>query len=201
MGKTINVVNKDSNLNTNELAFCYEYVANKFNGTKAAISAGYSKKTADVQASQLLTRLKIQNKVKELTEKHLNKIDITAESVIREIAKLGFSDMANHIDFDGENIDMKSFEELGDNTACIKEFDITETEIVKGLGKERKIKFKLHDKKGALELLGKHLQIFNEQDKNPNVNINIDAKDLQGESASEIAKNYHALLGTPDQSK
>lgn len=54
--------------NKNELtiqqkAFVGEYVRNGGNGTQAAIVAGYSERTADVQASRLLTKPKIREAV------------------------------------------------------------------------------------------------------------------------------------------
>ena len=116
----------DSDFNSMELAFCYEYLANKFNGKKAAIAAGYSEKTAEVKASQLLSIVKVKNKIKELTEKHLTKLSYTAEDILKELALLGFSNMNNHISFDGKNPVLKSFDNMGEATACIKEFDIDE---------------------------------------------------------------------------
>lgn len=44
-----------------QLAFCQEYVVDK-NGTQAAIRAGYSDKTANEQASRLLTNVNIKKK-------------------------------------------------------------------------------------------------------------------------------------------
>lgn len=156
----------DDKLNPMELAFCYEYIANKFNGLKAATAAGYSEKTAGVQASRLLNRVNVRAKIKELTDRHLNKLTITAEKVLLELAKMGFSDLKNHVKFDGKKFDIKSFDDMGINTAAIKEFSYQE-DFVKNEGGEetpigtRDVKFKLHEKKGALELLGKNMGLFN----------------------------------------
>ena len=46
-------------LTAQQRAFVEEYVRNGGHGTKAAITAGYSERTADVQASRLLTKPKI----------------------------------------------------------------------------------------------------------------------------------------------
>ena len=55
-------------LNPKQKRFCEEYVKD-LNGTQAAIRAGYSKKTAKEQASHLLTKINIQQYIKELQEK------------------------------------------------------------------------------------------------------------------------------------
>ena len=46
-------------LNDKQRLFCMEYVKNFFNGTKAAIAAGYSENTAPEQASRLLRHVKV----------------------------------------------------------------------------------------------------------------------------------------------
>lgn len=52
------------NLTPKQRLFCLEYLKD-FNGTQAAIRAGYSKKTANEQASRLLANVNIQNLIKE----------------------------------------------------------------------------------------------------------------------------------------
>lgn len=56
---------KREEINEKQENFCLEYLKD-FNGTKAAIRAGYSKKTANEQASQLLAKLSIQNYLKKI---------------------------------------------------------------------------------------------------------------------------------------
>jgi len=61
-------------LSPKQLKFIDEYFANNFNGTQAAISAGYKPNSANEQAAQLLARLSIKSEVekrkKELAEKY-----------------------------------------------------------------------------------------------------------------------------------
>lgn len=54
-------------MNDKQRAFCYEYIKD-YNGTQSAIRAGYSEKTAGVQAEQLLKKLEISSFVSELTK-------------------------------------------------------------------------------------------------------------------------------------
>lgn len=56
------------NLTPKQLRFCLEYLKD-FNGTQAAIRAGYSKKTANQQAARLLANVNIQNQIKENNQK------------------------------------------------------------------------------------------------------------------------------------
>lgn len=68
-------------------AFCRAYVANGSNGTQAAITAGYSKKTARSQAQRLLTNVDIQKRIAELKEPINKGLAINAEYV-RERLKI-----------------------------------------------------------------------------------------------------------------
>jgi phage terminase small subunit len=61
--------------------FCHEYVAST-NGKQSAIKAGYSAKTAEVKASQLLRIVKVQLRLKELTEMHNKPTIATADEVM-----------------------------------------------------------------------------------------------------------------------
>lgn len=70
-------------LNPKQLAFCQEYVVDK-NGRQAAIRAGYSEKTANEQASQLLTKLHIKKKIDELLELKQGRTQITADWIIQK---------------------------------------------------------------------------------------------------------------------
>jgi hypothetical protein len=56
----------------------------KGNGTKAAIAAGYSERTAGVQASQLLKRPEI----REAIQKALYKADLTTQARLEKLAKI-----------------------------------------------------------------------------------------------------------------
>ena len=67
--------------------FCQEYVVD-FNGTRAAIKAGYTKKSARVQANRLLTNDNIQRRIKELTKKKVERIEYTQDDVMRDLLEV-----------------------------------------------------------------------------------------------------------------
>lgn len=74
-------------LNDKQKQFCNEYLID-FNGTQAAIRAGYSKKTANEQAAQLLAKLSIQTYLKELIENRNERVKITQDEVLNKIIEV-----------------------------------------------------------------------------------------------------------------
>jgi phage terminase small subunit len=71
-------------LNPKQKRFVSEYVID-YNGTQAAIRAGYSLKTANEQASQLLAKLSIQDAVDKATEEKRKRNILTADYVISRL--------------------------------------------------------------------------------------------------------------------
>lgn len=148
-----------------EEVFAREYVKD-LNGARAAIAAGYAKKSARVTASRLLTKANIKAQIAELQQKHLEKCDITAERVLAEIGRLGF---ANMLDYIKTQPDGSAFTDLSkltrDEAAAIHE--IIADEYTEGRGEDardvKRTKIKLADKRGSLELLGRHLRIFTDK--------------------------------------
>ena len=69
--------------------FCKEYIKD-FNATRAAIAAGYSKKGARQTASDTLAKAYIQEQINKLTTKRAERTQITADNVVKELAKIGF---------------------------------------------------------------------------------------------------------------
>lgn len=81
-------------LKTSYKVFAKAYVENGFHGTNAALTAGYSEKTAYSQANQLLKKLEIQEEISRL----VNAIVKTSEAelnyrIIEECRKLAFGEV------------------------------------------------------------------------------------------------------------
>ena len=68
-----------------QAAFVSAYCSNGFNGTQAAISAGYSKKTAKDIAGENLSKPIIKTEIKKYTDKVAKTHGITVESLIKEL--------------------------------------------------------------------------------------------------------------------
>ena len=143
------------------------------NATKAAKRCGYSRKTAYSQGQRLLKNVEIQKAIREGMEKRQERLEISADKWLREVAILGFSDIANYITIDeGGMIVAKMFEEMPKDSSralevceeirTIKETTSsekgTETDVLNS-----RIRFKTHSKLGALELIGKHLGFLKEK--------------------------------------
>jgi phage terminase small subunit len=73
-------------LRPKEKAFVEAYCGEaKFNGTQAAITAGYSEKTARVAASKLLTKVNIHEAVERFMAKASERANVTIDSLIGEL--------------------------------------------------------------------------------------------------------------------
>lgn len=144
--------------------FAREYIKD-LNGTRAYIAAGYSKRGADAGASRLLGNIKVRKLVEELAEKRNKKLDLTAEQVLAELKLMGFSNMLDYIRIQGGNAYIDLSKLSREQAAAIQE--ITVDEYTEGRGDDardvKRIRFKLADKRGSLELLGKHLRLFAEK--------------------------------------
>ena len=67
--------------------FTEEYCSNGFNATQAAISAGYSEKTAKQQGCENLAKPYIQDAIQEFMSKATKKALLTTEDVVRGLLK------------------------------------------------------------------------------------------------------------------
>ncbi len=74
-------------LNERQKQFCNEFLID-FNGTQAAIRAGYSKNTARSIANENQTKPDIQNYLKELIQKRNERTKITQDEVITDIIEV-----------------------------------------------------------------------------------------------------------------
>jgi phage terminase small subunit len=87
-------------LNEKQQAFCREYIID-FNGTQAAIRAGYSEKTANEQASQLLAKLNVKQEIDKLIANRREDTWLTAKKVLDDIEKIKQDAMRTKADANG----------------------------------------------------------------------------------------------------
>ena len=152
----------EKNLRSNKLTprqqiFAQEFVID-FNGTRAAIRAGYATSSAHVTGAQLIKLPKVHNFIKNLQAESVKRNEISADMVIREFAKIAFANYANYLTAGNEMVDVSKL--TADQTSAIESINITTTKTDKGRLITTSVKMKLHDKVAALEKLGKHLGIF-----------------------------------------
>src|SRR5712691_4148471 len=80
-------------------------------------AAGYSPKTATVQASQLLTKLNIQHAVQQASQKTLDAVEVTKDELLRSLKHLLHLNIKRFYDADGKP---KNVHELSDEDAeCV----------------------------------------------------------------------------------
>lgn len=131
--------------------FVDEYLID-LNATQAAIRAGYSPNTANEQGTRLLVNVSISEEIQKRKIELQNKLEITQEKVLQELASIAF---ANGADFakieDNDTVKMIPTDELSSE----------KLPAIAGIkANQYGVEVKLHDKVKALELLGKYLGTF-----------------------------------------
>lgn len=169
--------------------FCDEYLID-LNATRAyKVAYPNCKKddTAKSAGSRLLTNVNLQNYISEKMEEREKRTEVTQDMVIKELAKIAFLDIRKLYT---ENGQLKNVADIDDDTAgaissleTLEEYD--------GYGDDReKIgdtqKVKLLDKTKALELLGRHLGIFNDK-----LDVNVKEKEEKKNAISDILNQMH----------
>lgn len=150
--------------------FCDEYLIdlNATRAYKVAYSRCKKDETASVNGSKLLRNTKVQEYIAEKIKEREKRTEITQDMVIRELARIAFLDIRKLYNDSGG---LKNIQDIDEET--VKAISSLETlEEYDGYGEDREQigntkKVKLLDKVKALELLGKHLGMFND------VNVNM----------------------------
>lgn len=151
-------------LNDKQKRFVDEYLVD-LNATAAAKRAGYSEKSASRIAIELLNKTHVSAEIQKRQAKLRGKLEITQERVLEELAAIAF---ANGTDF--ATITRNGLVRLTPTDEVPEEKKKAVASIKEG---QYGTEIKLHDKVRALELLGKHLGVFdtnngsaNEQENN-----------------------------------
>lgn len=135
--------------------FCREYVIDH-NATQAATRAGYSSRSAYAQGYSLMHRPEVQARIAELEKKALSQVDITAERVILELARLAFHDPRKLFDVDGN---LKAVHTIDDDTAAaVSSMEFDEPKKGKKQGPIRKIR--TAGKEAALRMLAQRFKLI-----------------------------------------
>ncbi len=140
--------------------FISEYLID-FNGTRSAKAAGYAEKYAAEEASKLIRNPKVAKKIKKAMAKRQEIAYGKSIEVMKQLSKIAFAKIGDVAQWDSEELNLI-------NSNLIETDFVQEVQQLKG-----KVKVKLHDKVKALELLGKHLGMFNEEEQNERSNREI----------------------------
>jgi phage terminase small subunit len=141
--------------------FCLEWIVDH-NGKQAAIRSGYSPLTAESQASRLLRSVKVRKRIKQLQGGRAKRLQITADRVMNEYAKIAFSDMGDVASWTPKGVEFipskhvkkgarQTIAEISSETKTRTTDDGTESTTT--------LKVKLYPKLPALDKLALHLGI------------------------------------------
>ena len=156
--KAVNIT--EDGLSPKQLYFCNEYLVD-FNATRAAIRAGYSKKTAKEQGYRLLTKDHVRKKLKELITQQTVRTQVDADKVIKEASRVALADVGMAFNKDG------TFKAIHDIPKDLRRAisGIKISEVFEGTGKKRKLtgyikEVKFWSKDKNIDTLMKHLGLF-----------------------------------------
>lgn len=144
--------------------FCNEYLID-LNGTQAAIRAGYSEKTANRIASENLSKLDIQNYIKELQEGIRKRNKISQDEILLDLIEIKNRCM--------QNVPVMYFDKVD------KEWKHEGAEYGEPL-----YKFDSQGATKALDLLAKHVGFYETDNKQKafNISVNREAVEVEGNS-------------------
>lgn len=134
--------------------FVEEYLLD-LNATQAAIRAGYSPETAGAIGAENLKKPQIQRAVAKAMAERSRRTGVNADRVVRELAKIAFANAGDLIDAGDATLKPDAGP---DDLAAIQSIKVKD---LGDMGIEREIR--LADKLKALELLGRHLGIFDDR--------------------------------------
>lgn len=138
--------------------FCEEYLID-LNATRAYMAAYprvKNENTAAACASENLRKPKVKEYLDERKKDRKKRTEITQDRVLRELATIAFTNATEIVSYDrGGHVRIKATEDLGKD----------EKKIIAGI-KEGQwgTEVKFHDRLRALELLMKHLGMFDQKD-------------------------------------
>jgi phage terminase small subunit len=173
------------NMTDAQKRFCEEYLIdlNATRAYKVAYPSCKKDSTARANGSRMLTNANIQNYITERQQKLSKETQITQERVLNELAKIAFSDIRELFDESGA---LKKITDIQDEMAgAISSIEsVDQFETIMGIkvktGELKKIK--LNDKSRALEMLARHLGMFNDKvDVNANLRYEDYVKSVEDE--------------------
>lgn len=150
---TITKKTEYNKLSAKRQRFVDEYCID-FNGTQAAIRAGYSIKSANEQAARLLAYDSVKKALDEKKLEIAESSKLKVSDVIDELRKIAFSDITQVVSFNAAKAKIKSSRKLSEDARKV---------IASVSQTQNGLTIRMHDKVKALELLGRYLNIFTDR--------------------------------------
>ena len=136
--------------------FVEEYLID-LNATQACIRAGYKPENADKMGSELLGKTRVSEAIANAMAERSRRTGINQDRIVQELARIAFVKITDVVDSDGEINTNASDDDL----ACIESYKVEDSDSVNGSSSKREVK--LASKIKALELLGKHVGMWNDK--------------------------------------
>lgn len=184
--------------------FVDEYLID-LNATQAAIRAKYSAKTAASIGEENLRKPEIAEAIHQRMKDREKRTEITQDMVLRELAKIGFSDIRKAVKWgetelrvsEGEEGDLMPYhglalvgsDQIDDDTAAAI------SEVSEG---REGLKVKFHDKKGALVEIARHLGMFTAKG---HAELDLEMKRIQIEKSKAELEQIKRTGGGTDASQ
>lgn len=172
-----------SKLTPKQARFVSEYLID-LNATQAAIRAGYSVETAKEIGSQNFTKLHVRTAIEKAMAERSKRTGVNQDRIVLELARIAFVNAADVIADDATVREDATV----DDTSAIQSVKVKVIPTQNGEGVEREIK--LGDKLKALELLGKHIGMWNDKQR---------AADAKEEEMQEASSGMLQLVASLNQ--
>jgi phage terminase small subunit len=158
--------------------FCHE-LAKGASQTDAYLAAGYRGSRAKVRhrASALAKRSDVAARITSLKQAAAVRAEIEGAAVLRELARIGMADMRDVADWGSEGLQFRPSAELSEDAARavkrVRSRKIVRRTEAGDVVEQVILEVELHDKKGALDSLGRALGLFEgEASKHP-IQVNV----------------------------
>ena len=183
--------------------FCDEYLIdlNATRAYKVAYPNCNKDETASAAGSRMLGNVKVQEYISEKQKEIEKRTEVTQDKVIQELANVAFSNGTDFAQIVEREYEENIYDEEGN---CIetkpKKYKCLELTNTKDLTEQQKsaiagikqtangIEIKTNDKVKALELLGRHLGIFNDK-----LDVNVKEKEEKKNAISDILNQMQSV--------
>src|SRR5690606_28700727 len=132
-----------------------------FNGSAAAIRAGYSEKTARFGAYQVLKHPEVQAYLNELIGKIQERNNLEVDELVQELKRIAFADIGDYYDDESEILPVKAIDKNA--RAALEQYENSISHTKYGVNRSRKIK--LSSKLDALEKLMRYMGAYERDNK------------------------------------
>jgi len=187
----LNDTDPDRPLSPKQKRFVDEYLLD-MNASAAAIRAGYSARSAEHHGYFLTTRPNVAAVIEQRLAARRQRMAVTTERVIRELARIAFADIGRIMTWSGEEL-------IATPSALLAEDDraaIAEIAVVKRKNGDVAARVVLHDKERALEALCRFLGLFGPRA--AYATGAIESPSVAAERIREMIRAKHAKLVAPE---